>query len=167
MSSGGFGRFIVKQSPLPNFFAEAERNGSHVRIRRHFVKPCSTRIVSIERAHMMVGLDFGGYQVLSNNCEHFVTWAKTGHRSSKQSNMVRGGVVLGAIGTGALFGPVGMLIGGIASVLSIAAVDEFSRDNSSRRNHRARSARRASESGHRGSNAAAAAEARVPLVDTR
>ena len=36
------------------------------------------------RALSMVGTDFGGYNFLSNNCEHFATWCACGRRISQQ-----------------------------------------------------------------------------------
>lgn len=32
-----------------------------------------------------MGLDFGGYNLISNNCEHFANWCVTGVRQSMQS----------------------------------------------------------------------------------
>lgn len=36
------------------------------------------------RALSQVGCDFGGYNFLSNNCEHFTSWCANGKRLSKQ-----------------------------------------------------------------------------------
>lgn len=36
------------------------------------------------RAESMVGTDFGGYNFLSNNCEHFANWCACGRRISQQ-----------------------------------------------------------------------------------
>ena len=36
------------------------------------------------RALSMVGCDFGGYNFLSNNCEHFANWCACGRRISQQ-----------------------------------------------------------------------------------
>lgn len=39
------------------------------------------------RALSQVGCDFGGYNFLSNNCEHFVNWCACGRRISRQVMM--------------------------------------------------------------------------------
>ncbi|PGR57477.1 hypothetical protein COC49_26950 [Bacillus cereus] len=39
----------------------------------------------IRRASSQVGSTFGGYNLLKNNCEHFVYWCVTGVRKSKQA----------------------------------------------------------------------------------
>ncbi|MDP7979911.1 lecithin retinol acyltransferase family protein [Bacillus multifaciens] len=39
----------------------------------------------IRRASSQVGSRFGGYNLLENNCEHFVCWCVTGIRQSKQT----------------------------------------------------------------------------------
>lgn len=39
----------------------------------------------IRRASSQVGSIFGGYNLLKNNCEHFVYWCVTGVRKSKQA----------------------------------------------------------------------------------
>ena len=62
-----------------------------------------------------------GYNVLSDNCEHFVTWARTGKGESKQVKKGTGaglvglgaGAVAGAV-IGSAFAPgVGTIVGGI------------------------------------------------------
>ncbi|MDA1919826.1 lecithin retinol acyltransferase family protein [Bacillus cereus group sp. BcHK140] len=39
----------------------------------------------VRRASSQVGSTFGGYNLLKNNCEHFVYWCVTGVRKSKQT----------------------------------------------------------------------------------
>ncbi|MCU5424664.1 MULTISPECIES: lecithin retinol acyltransferase family protein [Bacillus cereus group] len=39
----------------------------------------------ISRASSQVGSDFGGYNLLKNNCEHFVYWCVTGVKQSRQT----------------------------------------------------------------------------------
>ncbi|HDR7898475.1 MULTISPECIES: lecithin retinol acyltransferase family protein [Bacillus cereus group] len=39
----------------------------------------------IRRASSQVGSDFGGYNLLKNNCEHFAYWCVTGIRQSRQT----------------------------------------------------------------------------------
>lgn len=38
----------------------------------------------VKRALSKVGSDFGGYDFLRNNCEHFAYWCATGERTSRQ-----------------------------------------------------------------------------------
>jgi len=38
----------------------------------------------VKRALNKVGSDFGGYDFLRNNCEHFAYWCATGERTSRQ-----------------------------------------------------------------------------------
>ncbi|MGI6226435.1 MAG: lecithin retinol acyltransferase family protein [Peptococcales bacterium] len=38
----------------------------------------------VKRALSQVGKDFGGYNFIFNNCEHFANWCATGRRFSKQ-----------------------------------------------------------------------------------
>ena len=38
----------------------------------------------VARALALVGYDFGGYNLLTNNCEHFAMWCKSGKYRSKQ-----------------------------------------------------------------------------------
>lgn len=37
-----------------------------------------------ERALSKVGSNFGGYNLVTNNCEHFANWCATGNRTSRQ-----------------------------------------------------------------------------------
>ncbi len=63
--------------------------------------PTRSPIDTVERASSQIGAQ--GYNLLSNNCETFATWAATGQPDSQQ---VRGGA---AIAAGALLGgPVGI-----------------------------------------------------------
>ncbi len=68
---------------------------------------------AIARARTRLG---DGYSMLRNNCEHFVTWARTGKAESQQ---VKEGYGAGLIGftsgavTGAAFGTVGIVAGGV------------------------------------------------------
>ena len=38
----------------------------------------------VERAYSQLGSDFGGYDFISNNCEHFARWCASGLRTSTQ-----------------------------------------------------------------------------------
>ncbi len=46
------------------------------------------------RALSMVGTNFGGYRIISNNCEDFANWCATGYRRSNQTYWLRQGYVL-------------------------------------------------------------------------
>lgn len=57
--------------------------GSGIRIcHRTHGKYAEDKIV--ERAYSKLYSDFGGYDLLNNNCEHFARWASTGQASSTQ-----------------------------------------------------------------------------------
>ncbi len=70
-------------------------------------------IEAIERARTRLG---DGYDVLRDNCEHFVTWARTGKAKSEQVIKVAKTVLKGAA-VGAVIGTVvpgvGTVIGGV------------------------------------------------------
>lgn len=38
----------------------------------------------VKRAHSVLGTDFGGYDLLRNNCEHFANWCASGAKFSNQ-----------------------------------------------------------------------------------
>ena len=38
----------------------------------------------VERAYSALGTDFGGYDLLKNNCEHFANWCASGNKFSNQ-----------------------------------------------------------------------------------
>lgn len=40
--------------------------------------------IVVERALSQVGLDFGGYNLVTNNCEHFANWCVSGDNYSNQ-----------------------------------------------------------------------------------
>lgn len=42
----------------------------------------------VRRAGSKLGSHFGGYNLYSNNCEHFATWCSTGVRQSRQTRHV-------------------------------------------------------------------------------
>lgn len=46
--------------------------------------------VVAERALSQVGCNFGGYNFLTNNCEHFANWCACGRRISRQVMMRKG-----------------------------------------------------------------------------
>lgn len=66
----------------------------------HRPEECDSPSVVIHRAKSRLGK--GGYNLVSNNCEHFASWCKTGHKKSKQINGVVGN--LGGTGTAAAIG---------------------------------------------------------------
>lgn len=76
---------------------------------------CSfTASEAIERARKKINSSTRTYSLLSNNCEHFVTWAKTGKGISFQvKRAVKTAVGAGAgAGTGGVAGGVGGVIAG-------------------------------------------------------
>ncbi len=38
----------------------------------------------VKRAYSVLGTDFGGYNVMTNNCEHFANWCASGEKFSNQ-----------------------------------------------------------------------------------
>ena len=38
----------------------------------------------VERAYSVLGTDFGGYDLVTNNCEHFANWCASGDKFSNQ-----------------------------------------------------------------------------------
>ena len=42
----------------------------------------------MQRAANEVGSEFGGYNLIDNNCEHFATWCVTGEKQSMQTDLV-------------------------------------------------------------------------------
>lgn len=62
---------------------KAFANGHDVSVREHFFRRYDVT-ESVERAHSRLGEDW--YNVLINNCEHFVNWCVNGLHSSDQVN---------------------------------------------------------------------------------
>jgi hypothetical protein len=62
---------------------KAFANGHDVSVREHFFRRYDAT-ESVERAHSRLGEDW--YNVLINNCEHFVNWCVNGLHSSDQVN---------------------------------------------------------------------------------
>ena len=54
------------------------------------VGDCLLPEIVITKAHSVLlgDVDWGSFDPLYNNCEHFTTWCKTGKRSSKQADLV-------------------------------------------------------------------------------
>ncbi|KAK3256644.1 hypothetical protein CYMTET_34227, partial [Cymbomonas tetramitiformis] len=76
---------------------------------------------ALDRAFSALGGDFGGYHLIDNNCEHFVTWARYGIKRSAQvdSAIACGSMAMAGMAVG---GPVGAVVGGIiGNVLSSPA----------------------------------------------
>ena len=74
----GISSGVIEVTSLESF---CDGNEVHVRTyksRKH------SRKVSVERAYSRLGEDW--YNMLLNNCEHFVTWCITGQHSSSQVN---------------------------------------------------------------------------------
>lgn len=71
--------------------------------------PPSQPHVILARAYTVVGTDFGGYSLITNNCEHFATWLRYGLKLRKQveNTMINGGTA----GAGLpVAGPVGAVL---------------------------------------------------------
>jgi Lecithin retinol acyltransferase len=65
---------------------KAFANGHDVSVKEHFFR-FHDREKSVERAHNRLGEDW--YNVLINNCEHFVNWCINGlHNSEQVNNMI-------------------------------------------------------------------------------
>ncbi len=62
---------------------KAFANGHDVSVREHFFRRYDGK-ETVERAHRRLGEDW--YNVLINNCEHFVNWCVNGLHSSNQVN---------------------------------------------------------------------------------
>ena len=58
-------------------------NGGKVRVCSFYDKKYSGSEI-VNRAASKIGTDFGGYNLVTNNCEHFATWCATGVRQSMQ-----------------------------------------------------------------------------------
>ena len=71
---------VVEQIDLESF-----ANGSEVGV-RHYKRRTYSRQKSVDRAYSRLGED--DYNVILNNCEHFVTWCITGSHSSRQVKSV-------------------------------------------------------------------------------
>lgn len=69
----------VKYSSLDDF-----EDGGRVVVDSYPGKKYSPEQI-IQRAQSKLGSDFGGYNLYSNNCEHFAFWCVTGIRRSLQS----------------------------------------------------------------------------------
>jgi hypothetical protein len=50
-----------------------------------------TRDEIVERAREVMNTNFGGYSVISNNCEHFAMWCATDMKDSRQSLLLKYG----------------------------------------------------------------------------
>mgnify|MGYP000087676285 CR=1 FL=1 len=67
-------------------------NGNEVRIKSHIFRTYDD-YVSVERAYSRLGEDW--YNVIANNCEHFVTWCIVGFHSSSQVNTMIASIATG------------------------------------------------------------------------
>ena len=76
--ASGFSSGAIESIDLESF-----ADGGEVSV-RHYTRRKYSRQASVERALSRLGED--AYNVLLNNCEHFVTWCITGQHSSQQVN---------------------------------------------------------------------------------
>eukprot|EP00735_Rhodelphis_limneticus_P006799 TRINITY_DN19240_c0_g1::TRINITY_DN19240_c0_g1_i1::g.15788::m.15788 TRINITY_DN19240_c0_g1::TRINITY_DN19240_c0_g1_i1::g.15788 ORF type:complete len:301 (-),score=6.76,LRAT/PF04970.8/1e-21,NLPC_P60/PF00877.14/0.067,Peptidase_C97/PF05903.9/0.48 TRINITY_DN19240_c0_g1_i1:340-1242(-) len=80
----------------------------------------------VARARCKLHTDFGGYDLLKNNCEHFATWCKTGRAVCPQFR-VHGFVTFGMAGL-YLGGPIGGLLAGFAGLALGSQVEHHGRE---------------------------------------
>jgi len=80
----GFSEFLDKGSIEITNLSEFSQ-GNDVSIKTHFV-PVYTAEERVQRAYEKVGED--SYNLVFNNCEHFVNWCFNGFKSSSQVNNV-------------------------------------------------------------------------------
>lgn len=77
-------RFLIQKSAwiqrtsLNNFLG-----GGQLSVEEN-VRYAFDRVEVVRRALSQVGCNFGGYNFIFNNCEHFANWCATGRRISKQ-----------------------------------------------------------------------------------
>lgn len=81
----------IRETSLAEFL-----DGGTLRIRRY--GRCLSRDDAVARARSM--LDQGGYDLLSNNCEHFATWCVTGQQTSAQVDTALSGAGVAGAGIG-------------------------------------------------------------------
>ena len=71
----------IQHSPIEEF-----AQGGRVKIDDQYIKRFAPADV-IKSAANAVGSEFGGFNLLDNNCEHFATWCVTGKRQSMQTDL--------------------------------------------------------------------------------
>ena len=81
MAKGDVIYTVREMKPSEHRLVAEQIKASHLRIIwQHTYPPDEVA----NRALSMVGCDFGGYNFLSNNCEHFANWCACGRRISQQ-----------------------------------------------------------------------------------
>jgi len=83
-NADGLSRGSIEVTSVHNF-----SDGHSLRVKEHLIRTYDEN-ESVERARSRLGEDW--YNVLVNNCEHFVTWCIVGFHSSSQVNRLIGGV---------------------------------------------------------------------------
>lgn len=73
---------IIKWTTLSEF-----ESGGKARVCSYYDKAFTNKEI-VNRAASRIGTDFGGYDLVTNNCEHFASWCATGVRKSLQTNNV-------------------------------------------------------------------------------
>lgn len=71
-----------------------------------YEKPRYNATEVVQRAHLRLGEK--GYSFITNNCEHFAHWCKTGIHYSEQANKY----VMTLVSSSLIFGPLGPLVAG-------------------------------------------------------
>lgn len=79
-SGWGLGGFTVRRTPEEQF----ARGALIVVDTKLTATALFSADASVQRACRHLGSNFGGYHLLLNNCEHFVSWAVTGKAVSSQ-----------------------------------------------------------------------------------
>lgn len=77
-NSFDFGSAYIKMSSLEKFLAGGKLETDVM------VNPIFDADEIANRAHKMIGNNFGGFHLFDNNCEHFANWCATGNKISRQ-----------------------------------------------------------------------------------
>ena len=110
------GRRKVVRDTMSQFLSKSKDGVPY--IYNHKPGKCDEPSLVIQRAMTRLGRD--GYNPLTNNCEHFAFWCKTGHKKCKQLK----GVAENAVGTVAAAG-VGVVAVPIVGIGAVPAAAIF------------------------------------------
>eukprot|EP00128_Syssomonas_multiformis_P007654 Colp12_sorted_trinity150504_noHs@30195 len=126
MSMSGMGHHEVTTIKLEEFLRRAHQRNSRVYIRQYRNADPPSKV--IDRAFSKLGSTFDGFNLMSNNCEHFAEWCKTGRKTSQQvKTKALGGAAGVAVGF-AMGGPVGGVVGGMLGVIASVTAKKMVRD---------------------------------------
>lgn len=79
-----FDTALIKHTTLEEF-----ENGGKCTVCSYYEKEFSDDVI-VERAASYLGENFGGYNLITNNCEHFATWCATGKKMCMQTSIING-----------------------------------------------------------------------------